>query len=237
MAAPAIGKRRRWQPPVTAKLDTGHPLAAGLARCYLSDGQSWIDLANGGRRMTPGTTDRNAAAVGVFGRASAQWALDPQFSATNELGALNRATLSVAVTCGTLDRGNEGGMTHLFGDEPGNHGMFRFGGAGAFNQLELNSSLASIDSTTTFVAGQSFAASGRFDSAGSSVWVNGKREATNGTTSSSAIDSQQVPINRTSSSSVRTGIHGVHIALWHARALTDAEIGMFAGDPFQMLRW
>ena len=66
MAAPAIGKRRRWTPPVTAKVDWSHPLAVGLVAYHLPiPGLGAIDIAHGYNLALSGNP---APAVNQFGR-------------------------------------------------------------------------------------------------------------------------------------------------------------------------
>lgn len=190
--------------------------------------------------MTPGTTDRNAPSVGAFGRASAQWATDPYSAGSNELGTLAASTMSLAITCGTFGRGNTAGITSLFGDERGGTQMFlRFGDGGQPNNaLQFITTNDTLQSATLFNTGQSYAVTARINSAGKTIWIDGKIDASNSYTDTNGIPDQSVPINYDSADATgRRGIHGVHIAVWHQRALSDAEVAMFHADPFQFLRW
>jgi hypothetical protein len=67
MAAPAIGRRRRWSPPITAKVDWSCELAAGLVACHLPCGAAGaIDLCGGSTLLPSGS---QPGAVTPFGRA------------------------------------------------------------------------------------------------------------------------------------------------------------------------
>jgi hypothetical protein len=229
MAAPAIGVRPRWAPPVRAQIDWSHPLAAGLVTAWWPgvsrdpvDGAAWTELAT-------------AHTSGAFGdsRRSSNGASQKVTRPTNPM--TQTGSLMVVQRLAAAPSGNGNNYGHNANDT-----VNRWGAHVPFGDGTIYFDVTNSTTGRLTYAGWSW---GKWDvfvftngaTGGQSIWGNGLRLAN---------DASIAPANGQSGawgwghhSNVLTAFAADCSAMigWK-RELTAGEIGQLAADPFQMLR-
>lgn len=238
MAAPTIGRRLAWSPPVGAVVDWSHPLSAGLVLMSYSAGNAMIDAVRG-------ATAPGFGAVGTgFGRGSRY--TGSQTSTSSFPVRMDTASQMTFRWLGSWDAFASGDKLAL--SAPG--GVLldpdsSTGGTAAikFGFGAVNTGTNSTKSYTRWTAGRvvHIAASNNFSTTNGhtayfngNLWTPSSTDSTPATTGTVADDSLYIMSN--GGASLKATGTVVSIAIWR-RVLTAAEHAQLAADPFCMLRY
>jgi hypothetical protein len=237
----AIGRRRRWRPGPTSKVDWSHELAAGLVACFIGTGGSFVDLVTRSQ-ATPSGDQAGAATATQFGQGTTTACTEPP-RPTASLGTCAGVTLTVAFRCGTVPNGTS--IKALFGIEhnTGPSCFLRLGDNAGTILFDIGADVK-LDTLVVPVSGKEYVVTGRAGPSLKSVWINGTRivSAANtdtGTVQTTTTIGRGVGILAATDFGFasRWGDSPTTVALWHTRELTDAEVLMLYADPFCMLRF
>lgn len=227
--------------PARYVLNRSHPLSEGLVACFVPDGRAGMrDLVRGVRLASVGSAkivsnvagnaaDCNAAPRGY--QITAPQHLKYNYPITIVWAGVPLQTMASARLFG-IDLNNTGAAPYV---------SYTLGtnGSGVFNSDYGNSaSFTTITGSTNSSAwvGKFVVAAVSIRVGGSTLYVNGKSEATGSVATNPTFTStSQVSIGRFSNSST-SGQAQCNIGLMYNRVLSAAEHRALAQDPFQMLR-
>lgn len=244
MAAPVIGVRQRWVDPLRASVDRSHPLAVGMAHCFLWDGGSWTDVVTGIRMTRQSTGPTNGlTTVGRGGTVAANlggaWAIVPPVtypSSWTWRGTVpgNFTSSLSALFChkvGTPDTTAEQ-APYLMGiaADAGGTTPRLFAGYNILSFMTLNGGALTAGRLSTVTATATPGAQ--------SIWTNGTLSASDTVTPMAdpvmGSNLAYLCMNAYVSSqhAAATSVAGIY----HRRVLSDVEIRTLHADPFCMLR-
>ena len=241
MAAPAIGKRRRWTPPVTAKVDRSHPIAANLVAAYLPiPGTGAIDLARSENLALLGAPTRGAT---PFGNGMVNVAGND--GASNVIGSTDPMSLQPPITLmwvGTFQSAPAANAA-IFGcsssnaDLPPYHAYMIIVNASSNAGAFANDSGVNVQTGyTTITLGVPHVYIATFTPAALTFYADGVATTPGAAvsvityTATSTLGFNYYPTARATNSTANFG------AIWN-RELSASEISALTADPFQMLRW
>jgi hypothetical protein len=225
MAAPAIGQRKRWAPPATARIDWSHPLAQGLVALSIpgvSLREIALDAPLGANTIgKPVVIASPQGLAGNFSSGSSAISYvrpKPQAPPITVMGiGITQTAFQILAWAGP----NRG-----FGIAP-KAGTLRCT-LGAIADYDLATSL--------LVLGQWQMSAGTIDANAGTVsgWVDGTRVGTTTAGTMATTGSDVFNVGMLDSGTQATT--GISYAAWWSRALTAPEHASLYLDPFQMLR-
>jgi hypothetical protein len=233
MAAPAIGRRPRFAPGPTTRVDWSHPVAQGLGFCTL-DGT--VDIAYG----IP-ITQNNAPDHGLMptGRARSYVGASTQYSSFPAAPSVQSPTqVSIVVW---MQRTN-GNVNVYVGQDINANRVFTFDGASATRFYVNGGGGTDIVTGATNISGSvsprpRMIAGTATSGASINVYVDGVLDGTASPCTFNATQTADWNIGRRAFSGAENYVTGTigPVMIWR-RALTASEIALLYADPFCFLR-
>lgn len=242
MAAPAIGRRARWAPGPSAKIDWSHPLAQGLKACLLPVPGGVVDLVTGTFVQGSPNASHVATEAGLALQSTSansgvrfrQSELGPVGQSFTWVGRRSGAgTNGAGLLCCSIYNGADGeGAPYLWGlDVNGSNVNFVRSNGGSFpgysSAIAASSPTSGVNVITATLGGDA-----------SRGYLNGALTVTDAASTAPALGAGGVSMSLTIGQYTnvsRTANAISNLGLWHWRPLSLAEHQMIYADPFCML--
>lgn len=238
MGVAELGRRRRFAPPPHARIDWSHPLAQGLAFCYVPS-VGLVDLASGCRGSDTGTVPSPTPfGRGALSAASSQYATFPGRSDSPFLG---RITFEWA---GTLRVGSR--YHHFAGKHSGSGGVntpfdFRTSNE-SVPRIHLvrgnGSTFTTFQSSSNLPLGVPHHVAVTTDLTTVKFYIDGASGGSTADSIGTATGSNADIVVGQRPDGATVSLDGVAVLcrVW-SRELSAADIASLYADPFQMLVW
>lgn len=223
MSADAIARRRRWNPPLTAKMNWGHPMARDL-KFFGCNGFDYVrhGLATLNGTLTPIATPQGQGNIAT-GAGYWEWATGLVVSGQT---AWSAAFFGRVPAAGDMRIGQ-------WGNNPNQSWLMQMQATPAVF-VSAGATYPSLSGGSLAVNQYAVMSTSRNTAGTQSIYLDGRLAASGALAAQDAVANWPFQaINTPDSSAATTGLYE---AVWH-RELTASEHNLFAQDPFVLLRW
>lgn len=244
MAAPAIGKRRRWAPPVTAKVDWSHPLATGLQFLWFASSPD-VDRAGGAVLSTSGGMP---AAASAWGFARTPVVGGNGFASFTSAG-LTASTPLTVVAVGTFTGSGGGGHRRVLTipadqtavdtpqvslDAPDNNGFAAVNIGGPPYNTAITDPTLMPQGPYVLVA--TWSGGGSSTAGLVSLYRAGGLVASTSATSGVQVQGS-IEVGRYNANYAQNADNPLVMVAVYGRCMTSGEVASITADPFCFMRW